>query len=264
MLEILHLKIEIDNTCVDGKIYIAGICEVIDNSASGCTVIRDAQLQSSPYEYNSEIVLDIDNGEPGTLYPIGTNSQPVNNLDDALILLSTYDLDKIHIKGSLTVSGGEDISNITFIADRSVGNTLIISSAITDHTYVQDLTAIITQEGTMRYTTSVLVDVQDFDGGAKNCLLVNGINIVGDGSNYLTDCDTYTTDIDVKVPIYLWLNKVEITFDGNLKWNWKKMFKPREAYWDDMPDGYKISDKEWVLQNIDLCVEILEELEKEL
>lgn len=203
-------KIEIDSTCVDGQIYIAGICEVIDNSASGCTVIRDAQLQSSPFEYENKIVLDTVNGNPGTLFPIGTNSFPVDNLNDALTLLSTYNLSRIHIKGTLTVSNGEDLSNVTFSADRSVGNTLIISSGITDHTYVQDLTAVITQDGTMRYTTSVLVSVAEFDGGAKNCLLVGAINIVGTGSNYLTDCDTYTTDVDNKVPIYINDKKLNI------------------------------------------------------
>jgi len=209
-MDLVGGKVEIDSTCVSGQIYIAGICEVIDNSASGCTVIRDSQLQASPYEYNSEIVIDVVNGDPGTLYPIGTNSKPVNNIADAITLLANYELNKIRVVGTLTIDGGEDISGIAFSAERSVGNTLIITSAVTNLTYVTDLTAIVLQNGSMRYTTSVLVDIDDFDGGAKNCLLIGAINIVGTGSNYFTDCDTYTTDTTALVEVDLGDKKLNI------------------------------------------------------
>ena len=194
-------RIEIDNTCVSGSIYIAGICEVIDNSSSGCTIIRDSQLQSSPGEYDNEIVIDTINGIPGVLYPIGTAFSPVDNLSDALILLSTYSLSKIRIIGSLTIDSGEDISGVAFTAERSTGNYLSITSAVTDYTYIEDLTTSVVQSGTCRYTTSVLVNIDNFDGGAKNCLLIGNINIVGNGNNYFTDCDTYTTDVDSLVSI---------------------------------------------------------------
>lgn len=54
-----------------------------------------------------------------------------------------------------------------------------------------------------------------------------------------------------------------ITFTGDLK-NWKSMFTKRQPYYDDQPDGYKVSDKEFVEDNFELCVKILEELEKSL
>lgn len=84
-------------------------------------------------------------------------------------------INKIKIVGSLTIDEGEDVSNISFVAERSVGNTLIVTSAVTNLTYVTNLTAIVQQNGSMRYTTSVLVDIDNFDGGAKNCLLIQMI-----------------------------------------------------------------------------------------
>jgi len=188
--------ITITSACTNGHIDIRGVGYVEDNSGPNCIVQRDGQLQASPTEYNGQIVIDTVNGQPGVLFPVGTTSYPVDNLSDALILLETYQLSKIYIVGALTVSNGEDISGIAFTAERSTGNYLTISSAVTNFTYVENLTCInIVQNGSMRYTTSVLVNIENYDGGAKDCLIVDSnINIVGVGSNYFTNCDRYVTD----------------------------------------------------------------------
>lgn len=38
--------------------------------------------------------------------------------------------------------------------------------------------------------------------------------------------------------------------------------KPRELYDDEYPDGYMESDNSFVLNNCELCVKLLEDLEK--
>ena len=193
-IDLVSGRIEITSGCTSGTIDIRGVGAVIDNSASGCTVIREGQLQASPYEYGSIIVLDTINGESGIRFPIGTDSKPVNNISDALILLSTYSLEKIKIIGALTIENGEDLSGIAFVAERSVGNYLFITDAITDHTYIENLTISVVQSGTCRYTNCVILDITNFDGGAKDCLIVGNINVTGTGSNYFTNCDRYVTN----------------------------------------------------------------------
>jgi hypothetical protein len=39
-------------------------------------------------------------------------------------------------------------------------------------------------------------------------------------------------------------------------------FKPRRPYDDDQPDGYMESDRDFVENNFDLCMRLLEKLEK--
>ena len=39
-------------------------------------------------------------------------------------------------------------------------------------------------------------------------------------------------------------------------------FKPRRPYWDEEPDGYMESDKDFVMNNLDLCLRFLEKLEE--
>ena len=190
-------RVLIASGCTNGIIDIRGVGYVEDNSGPNCVVRRDGQLQASPGEYNGEIVIDVINGQPGVLFPIGKDETPVNNLTDALILLSIYNLSKLRIIGTLDVNGGEDVSNIAFTAERSTGNYLSITSGITNNTDVENLTCLnIIQNGTMRYTTSVLVNIDNFDGGAKDCLIMTDINVVGNGSNYFTNCDRYVTNLN--------------------------------------------------------------------
>ena len=75
---------------------------------------------------------------------------------------------------------------------------VVSAGATTNETYFENLTVSGTMNGAVRYTTSVLGTINNFDGGAKNCLITNNINITGTGFNYLTDCDTYVSDVTLK------------------------------------------------------------------
>lgn len=43
-----------------------------------------------------------------------------------------------------------------------------------------------------------------------------------------------------------------------------KLFKPREPLYDDQPDGYMISNKEWLDDNSDMLIRILEQVSVKL
>jgi hypothetical protein len=218
-------NVTIADTCVAGKIQILGIGEVeADDSGPGCQVDLDAVISRTSISesvwdeplvnhvddqttghallhesYDNTIFVDPINGTNGSVYPFGIRQHPVKNITDILAVSANYNLSKVHVLGSLTINGGEDISGFTFISDRSLGNIVtIIAGATTNGTYFENLTVSGTMNGAVRYTTSVLGTINNFDGGAKNCLLTGNLNITGNGANYLTDCDTYVTDATLK------------------------------------------------------------------
>ncbi len=145
--------------------------------------------------YDEQIFIDTVGGESGTEFPIGTKKSPVDNLADAITIMNEHNWNDIHIIGNLTIAGGEDISRMTFHSDRSLGNSITITDAITDHTYFEDLTISGTLAGKTRFTYCVLGELNGFNGGAKNCLLTSNIYFVGSEVCYFTDCDNYITDI---------------------------------------------------------------------
>jgi len=219
-------NVTIADTCIAGKIQILGIGEIeADNSGPGCQVDTDAVISRSSISeavwdenlvehiddhttghalmheaYNNTIFVDSINGSSGSVYPFGIRQHPVKNITDVLAVSANYDLSKVHIIGSLNIDSTADVSGFTFLSDRSLGNVVtVIAGAITNETYFENLTiGDSTMKGAVRYTTCVMGNIDNFDGGAKNSLLTGNLTITGTGANYLTDCDTYVTDATYK------------------------------------------------------------------
>ncbi|MEA2038098.1 MAG: hypothetical protein U9O94_11425, partial [Nanoarchaeota archaeon] len=144
--------------------------------------------------YRYEVNIDTVNGSAGTLSPIGTHEFPVNNLADALTIAAAHEFQTFRVHGNLVIDG-EDIKDMTFLADRSLGNSVTVTSMTnTDSCYFEDLTVSGILSGSVRFTRCVLGEIVNFDGGAKNSLLTDKITITGTGANYLTECDVYITD----------------------------------------------------------------------
>lgn len=168
---------------------------VWDEDLTAHDTMKTAGSVQQSLEYHGVVAIDTVGGVSGTAWNIGTHDNPVNNLADALTIANARDIDRLDITGSLTITTGQDISGYTLIADRSLGNTVTVNSgAITAGTYFENLTVSGTMNGSVRYTTSVLGAINNFDGGAKNCLITENITITGTGANYLTDCDIYVSD----------------------------------------------------------------------
>jgi len=187
--------VTIDNNAISNRIISQ---EVWDEPISDHVIANTTGHEIYHQAYQHTVYINTVTGQSGTIHPYGTREIPVNNLADALVIAAEHKFPTLHIEGSLTVSGGEDISGYTVIADRSLNNEVIVTDGTTSETYFTDLTVSGTMNGSVRYTTCVLGAINNFDGGAKNCLLTGNITITGTGANYLTDCDTYVTDASYK------------------------------------------------------------------
>jgi len=194
-----HGGVVLDSTITAGNIIVAGVGTITDNSTGtayvniDALISKDLMVTAIQEAYNGAIYVDTVNGSSGTAAPIGTYKYPIDNLPDALTVAARESINNIHIDGSLTING-ENIEGYTFYADRSLGNTVTITSMVNAGVcYFQDLTVSGALTGGTRFTTCVLGALTGFDGGAKNCLFTGDIAITGSGANYFTDCDTYFT-----------------------------------------------------------------------
>lgn len=185
-----------DNTA--GDFHVRGVIDTtgIDISSTASLSYTGSVTTNREKEYGNVIYLDLDNGTSGQAYPIGLTSSDSasDNLTDALAIAATYDCSTIMLRGALTITPAHDISGITIKAARSLGNSVVVESgATTDGTYFENLTVSGVMNGSIRYTTCVVGAITNFDGGAKNCLMIGDITMTGTNSNYLTECDTYVT-----------------------------------------------------------------------
>lgn len=191
-------KIVLESTITAGAIILSGSGLIEDNSTGTATVNIDGLINRELITKTTwdTVWIDTAGGASGTSFPLGTEKYPVDNLTDALTISARESIERLRINGAMTITTGQDISGYTLMAERSLGNSVIVNSgAITLETYFENLTVSGTMNGSVRYTTCVMGAINNFDGGAKNCLLTGDIAITGTGSNYFTDCDVYVTDV---------------------------------------------------------------------
>lgn len=100
--------------------------------------------------YSGAVYLDVDNGQAGTSYPLGTASYPVNNLNDAITIATARSFDRIYLSGSIaldralpgfTIVGyggtpsvnfnGQDINRMVFQRCYLAGTIAVTSPAAT-------------------------------------------------------------------------------------------------------------------------------------
>jgi hypothetical protein len=111
-----------DSSCTAGFIDLRGVGYYINNAGTGCTVKTDGFVNSfgtyidetrsldEQLAYQGKIYLDGLNGYTGTTYPIGTIANPVNNLNDLLVLSANLNIKDLYIIGSFI---SQDISGNT-------------------------------------------------------------------------------------------------------------------------------------------------------
>ncbi len=90
-----HLKIE----------SIADFAEAILEADLGTALTPGSLgLANALQHYAGAVHIDTGSGLPGTVYPRGTEEDPVDNLDDAIIIANNYGIRKFHVRGSITLS----------------------------------------------------------------------------------------------------------------------------------------------------------------
>jgi hypothetical protein len=98
---------------------------VRSNNSAG--LIQTQEIEHS--SFNGGVTVDVANGSAGTLYPIGTTRRPVNNIADARIIASLRGFSTIYVVGDLTLSTGDDVSDMLLVGNNASRTFIDIQSA---------------------------------------------------------------------------------------------------------------------------------------
>lgn len=161
----------------------------------GVTPVMAAQLSFASYD--NGVSIDVANGVSGTASPIGSLSNPVNNLDDAKTIAAARGFDHLYIKGNLTIGAAEDISGYEVYGDGAsinVPKTTITMTpgCITQNTFIYNAKVLGTQGGEVIYTDCVIGNIAQTHCQFIRCALVGPIKL------YLSDSG--------ELPAPSWLN----------------------------------------------------------
>jgi len=137
----------------------SNIGDVVNANNVSIRSFNSAGMTSNPAieysSFNGGVSINVITGTTGTLYNRGTPGNPVNNVEDALLIAQYRGFDTLFINGNITFGTGHNIENLTVIGQNySKTKITIETEALTNGTKFRDA-----------YITGVL----DGDTSIENC-----------------------------------------------------------------------------------------------
>ena len=121
----------------------SNVADVVNVNQVSVRSANSAGLTSAPaIEYASfegGVWVDVDSTATGTLYPVGTQLRPVNNLADAFVIAEYRGFKRIYILGDLTIPNGADVSDYELLGESQLDTTITFEAGcITADTKIKD------------------------------------------------------------------------------------------------------------------------------
>lgn len=136
--------------------------------------------------YDSRVVIDVINGQPGTTIPLGTLSTPVNNIPDAVAIAQANGLGEIFIVGDLTLDAGDNVAGYKLVGQSPVRTTLTINPAAdTLNCEIERVTLTGTLDGNSTIRKSVIGAISYVNGTIYSSGLSNAVITLGGNAEAL-------------------------------------------------------------------------------
>jgi hypothetical protein len=126
---------------------------IISNNSAGLTFSEEINSQSFT---SGQVTLDVNAGLPGTAFPRGTPTNPVNNLSDALQIAADRGLHKIALTGFVTATGSENLDGISIEGGAGASNVVYLAGVSTVNSSFERLIVCGAQNGLSRFVDVIL------------------------------------------------------------------------------------------------------------
>lgn len=165
------------------------------NNSAGLITVAEIQYAA----YGDGISIDVVGGESGQLYPIGTKSNPVDNMADAIFINDYMKLDQLYIKSSMTFGVDADIDDFKVIGHSHIDVIVTVEdAAITSNVLFNEVIIQGILDGDNDLTRCTIRDILYFSGHIHNCSLNGTITLGNTGLAYIENSKILDPD---KIPI---------------------------------------------------------------
>ena len=154
----------------------SGTVTIIVIAASSGTVAFSEEINNQ--SFLGQVWIDTDRGNPGTTFPRGTPTDPVDNFTDALAIATLRKLNAYHLEDTLTLTT-EDISDTDWRGNSPTQSRLELGSGSTNTNDYLNMTVFGALSGTGTFTRVHFDTVTGWQGQADRCVLENSITMDG-------------------------------------------------------------------------------------
>ena len=157
-------------------------------SAASATLqeLQDIQYSS----FNGGITVDLINGVSGTVFPTGTERQPVNNFTDALTIAQTRGFLTFYVVGDATIDSANNYTDYRFIGQGQNLSTFTLAAAANfTNASFEEATCTGTLDGDSHIENCIIDDLTFVSGVISNCILNPGtITLGGSQTAHFINC----------------------------------------------------------------------------
>jgi len=180
-------NIILDTTVTNGDIVIRGIGTFTDDSTGSAVVNTDGLMSKRTITKITweAVCIDVNNGSSGTTFPLGTESNPVDNEADAYAIAIANNIRKYHLRGMLTLA--RTYADWTFLGEGAVSSDIVVlnSQTCTRVRFEKVTITGVHTANSCQYYESLLSNVSGLDGIMYECGLSETITMGGAGSSIL-------------------------------------------------------------------------------
>lgn len=149
--------------------------------------------------FGGGVSLDIINGTPGTVSPIGDLEHPSNNLTDTVAIANAHGFKLIFVRNSMigndAIDSGTDIQNFTLRGESEVNTEIEIApSAICNNVRLEKCNITGTLDGGAHIKDCTIGNLNYVNGHIHSCGLYGTIVLAGNEEAIMADC--FTPDQD--------------------------------------------------------------------
>jgi len=155
---------------------------------------NSAGMTSSPAieyaSYNGGVTVDVVNGVAGTVYNKGTPQNPVNNMQDAILIANYRGFITFYINNNITLDIGTDFSKFRFIGSSKTLSTITITdNANVENCEFYDAEVKGTLDGGNVLRGCLIKNLNYVNGFIEQCVLGSGtITLGGNAEAHFLDC----------------------------------------------------------------------------
>ena len=167
--------------------------QVSVRSSNSAGLVTSAGIEA--IEYGGRVTVDFVNGEPGSIYPIGTLRRPVNNWTDALLILGVKGFNEIFLLSDAVVPAGIGLEFITMTGRSMVDTHLEVQdAAVVGSVSIENVNLTGTLDGGVYVRHCLVSDLSYVNGQIENSGMYGTIVLAGDEEATLLNC--YGVDPD--------------------------------------------------------------------